>query len=200
MPSATTQTIAQPKAALSPELHARADELAAEMLSGIVAIDGPSGAGKSTFADALVSRLRARGIGVVLVRTDDFATWDDPVAWWPELENDVLQAFIRRHDYRYRPRVWVDGTPELGSPVWLRWEPLLVIEGVSSARRRIAERLTHALWIDGASAAERLERAVARDGEDSREFLSRWQQFERGWFAVDRTRDRCRVLDSPSGR
>ncbi|MGC4936093.1 uridine kinase family protein [Gordonia sp. DT30] len=165
------------------------------MVSGIVAVDGPSGAGKSTVADALVARLRARGTGVVLVRTDDFATWDNPVGWWPELENDVLQAFSRRHDYRYRPRVWVDGVPETGDRVWVRWEPLLVIEGVSAARRRIADRLSHALWLDGASAEERLERAVARDGEHSRPLLQEWQQFERGWFAVDRTRERCRVLD-----
>lgn len=180
---------------LPDELDARLDDLAAEMISGIVAIDGPSGAGKSTVADALVAKLRARGTGVVLVRTDDFATWDNPVAWWPELETDVLHAFIRRRDYRYRPRVWVDGVPEIGSRIWYRWEPLLVIEGVSAARRRIADRLTYSLWLDGAPAAERLERAVARDGEESRPFLQRWQQFERGWFAVDRTRDRCRVLD-----
>ncbi len=171
------------------------DELAAEMDTGIVAIDGPSGAGKSTVADALVDRLRERGIGVQLIRTDHFATWDNPVAWWPEMETDVLQAFIRRHDYRYRPMVWRDGVPEPGRPVWLRWEPLLIIEGVSSARRRIAPRLSHSLWLDGGTAAERLERSVARDGEESRPMLERWQRFERGWFAVDRTRDRCRVLD-----
>ncbi|MEE3851637.1 hypothetical protein VZC37_14935 [Gordonia sp. LSe1-13] len=165
------------------------------MDSGIVAIDGPSGAGKSTVADALVSRLRANRVGVQLIRTDDFATWDNPVAWWPELETDVLQAFVRRHDYHFRPRVWRDGVPEPGRLVWLRWEPLLIIEGVSSARRRIAPRLTHSLWLDGGTAAERLERSVARDGEGSRPQLERWQQFERGWFAVDRTRERCRVLD-----
>ncbi len=171
------------------------DDLAAEMDSGIVAIDGPSGSGKSTVADALVARLRQRGTGVQLIRTDDFATWDNPVAWWPELETDLLQAFIRRHDYHYRPRVWRDGVAKPGRLVWLRWEPLLIMEGVSSARRRIAPRLTHSLWLDGGSAAERLERAVARDGEESRPLLQRWQQFERGWFAVDGTRQRSRVLD-----
>lgn len=181
--------------AIDPYVDAQLDELAAEMVSGIVAIDGPSGAGKSTVADALVAKLTARGTGVVLVRTDEFATWDNPVAWWPELESDVLHSFVRRRDYRYRPRVWVDGEPTLGSRVWYQWEPLLIVEGVSSARRRIADRLTYALWLDGGTAPERIERAVARDGEASRPFLERWQQFERGWFAVDRTRERCRVLD-----
>lgn len=184
---------------LSPSVDAALDELAAEVRSGIVAIDGPSGAGKSTVADALVGKLRDRGTGVVLVRTDDFATWDDPVAWWPELEHDVLHAFARRRDYRYHPRVWVDGVPSKGARVWYRWQPLLVIEGVSAARRSVAARLSHALWLDGASAADRLRRTVARDGEDARADLERWQQFESGWFAVDRTRERCRVLDAPDG-
>ncbi|MFT4127669.1 MAG: (d)CMP kinase [Gordonia sp. (in: high G+C Gram-positive bacteria)] len=181
--------------ALAPAVDARLDELAAEMTSGIVAIDGPSGSGKSTVADVLMAKLAARGTGAVLVRTDDFATWDNPVAWWPELEADVLHAFARHRDYRYRPRVWVDGIPEPGSRVWVRWQPLLIVEGVSAARRSVAERLTWALWLDGGPQAERLERAVARDGEGVREHLRRWQQFERGWFAIDRTRERCTVLD-----
>ncbi|UCZ88782.1 (d)CMP kinase [Gordonia sp. WA4-43] len=180
---------------VSPQTRARVTELAARLDAGIVAIDGPSGAGKSTIADLLVADLRARGVGVTLVRTDDFATWDDPVAWWPELETDVLHPFTRRRDYRYRPRVWQDGVPAPGPRVWIEWQPLLIIEGVSSARRRIADRLSHALWLDGGTPSERLERTVARDGEDARGHLQAWQEFERGWFGVDRTRERCVVLD-----
>ena len=41
-----------------------------------------------------------------------------------------------------------------------------------------------------------LERAVARDGEQAREPLRRWQEFERGWFAVDRTRARCHIVET----
>ncbi|MFT4044628.1 MAG: (d)CMP kinase, partial [Gordonia sp. (in: high G+C Gram-positive bacteria)] len=169
---------------LDAAIDSHLDEIAAEAVSGIIAIDGPSGAGKSTIADALVAKLAARGTSVVLVRTDDFATWANPVAWWPELESDVLHAFTRRRDYRYRPRVWVDGEPRIGKRVWYRWEPLLIIEGVSSARRRIADRLAYSLWVDGVSPQQRLERAVARDGEQCRSFLQAWQEFERGWFAV----------------
>ncbi|MFE0748974.1 uridine kinase [Gordonia sp. NPDC058843] len=180
---------------VNPQTRARITELAHRLDAGIVAIDGPSGAGKSTIADLLVAELRARGVGVTLVRTDDFATWDDPVAWWPELEADVLHPFGRRRDYRYRPRLWQDGVPTPGPRVWIEWQPLLIIEGVSSARRRIADRLSHALWLDGGSPAERLERTVTRDGEDARAHLEAWQDFERGWFGVDHTRERCVVLD-----
>lgn len=73
------------------------------LTDGIVAIDGPSGAGKSTFAAELVRVLADRGRTCVLISTDDYATWDDPASWWPELERDVISAFERRHDYFYRP-------------------------------------------------------------------------------------------------
>lgn len=183
-------------ARLSPRLARRLDEIADRLGSGIVALDGPTGAGKSTVADALAKRLKDRGVGVLVVRTEDFATWDDPAAWWPDLEREVLLPFIRRRDLNYRPRVWTDGEPHPGPAVWLRWQPLLIIEGVTAARRQISRHLTEALWLDGGSAEQRLARSVARDGEHSRDRLAAWQQFEDGWFAVDRTRSRCLVLDA----
>ncbi|WP_132992433.1 uridine kinase family protein [Gordonia zhaorongruii] len=174
----------------------KAHEIAARdgLTEGIVAIDGCSGAGKSTFAAELVQALADRGRRSVLVSTDDFATWDDPAAWWPEMERDVIRAYERHHDYLYRPRVWVDGAPHVGPSVWTRWQPILIIEGVTSARRSVADRLTAAYWLDGPNEEERLERTVARDGEGQRAHLARWQRFEEGWFAVDGTRSRCRVI------
>lgn len=172
-----------------------ADQLIADgTVSGIIAVDGPSGSGKSTFADALVSRLDAQGVRSILIRTDDFATWDCPVSWWPELENDVLHAFTRGRDIEYRPRVWTGPVAQPGPLVWVRWQPLLIVEGVSSARHSMAARLACGLWLDGPSHAERLARTVARDGEAERVHLRRWQEFEDGWFAVDETRTRCRVV------
>ncbi len=178
-----------------------ADDVAVRggLTDGMVAIDGPSGAGKSTFAAELVRALADRGRQAVLISTDDYATWDDPAAWWDEMERDVISAYERHHDYTYRPRVWVDGVPAAGPEVWVRWQPILVVEGVTSARRRSAHRFTKRFWIDGPTAAERLARTVARDGEAERDHLQRWQDFEEGWFAVDDTRARCEVL-GPSRR
>lgn len=163
---------------------------------GLVAIDGPSGAGKSTYAQRLVDDLRSDGARVALVRTDHYATWDDPVSWWPRMVDEVLTPLSRGWDAHYCPVLWSDGAPHPGPEVRLRWAPLVVIEGVSSARRSFADRLDLALWLGGGSAAERLERAVARDGEAERENLRRWQEFERGWFAVDGTRDRCIPIET----
>lgn len=172
--------------------HRIADDRALQ--SGIIAVDGPSGAGKSTFADSLVSRLTELGRHCLLIRTDDYATWDEPASWWPELERHVLAPYRRSHDVAYRPRVWVDGVPHPGPERRLPWAPLLILEGVTSARRAIASRLDRALWIEGPDPVERLERSVASDGEDQRDHLAAWQRFEHGWFAVDDTRSRCEIL------
>lgn len=162
---------------------------------GVVAIDGPSGAGKSTYAQRLVDDLRADGNRVALVRTDHYATWDDPVSWWPLLIEEVIDPLTRGRNAFYRPMVWRAGVPSPGDELRLPWAPLIVIEGVSSARRSFADRISLGLWLDGGTADQRLERAVARDGEESRAELVRWQDFERGWFAVDGTRERCVVVE-----
>ena len=182
----------------SPELISAAYRLAdsGDVRSGIVVIDGPSGSGKSTFADAFVDRLSERGQKAMLVRTDHFATWDDPASWWPELESDVLAPFRRSHDVAYRPRIWADGVARPGPVQRVRWAPLLVLEGVTAARSEISDRADRAFWLDGPDAHARLTRTVARDGEDQRELLAAWQRFEEGWFAVDGTRERCEVVDA----
>ncbi|ACU34175.1 hypothetical protein KCV87_19520 [Actinosynnema pretiosum subsp. pretiosum] len=148
----------------------------------LIAVDGPSGSGKTTYA---------RSLGGVVVPTDHFATWDDPVAWWPRLVEGVLEPLWRDEPAHYQRVEWVGGEPKPGE--WITFEPpeVLVLEGVSSARRAIADRLDLAVWVEVPSESERLERAVARDGEDCRIHLRRWQDFERGWFAVDGTKARA---------
>jgi hypothetical protein len=61
------------------------------MLTRIVAIDGLGGSGKSSFALRLSRELG----GAVIVQTDDFATWDNPIDWWPDLLEWVLIPISR---------------------------------------------------------------------------------------------------------
>ena len=150
----------------------------------LVAVDGPSGSGKSVFADRLVAELP----DAVLVRTDDFATWDDPVAWWPRLVDGVLVPLSAGRPGRYRRTEWRDGRPYPGREVTVRVPRVLLVEGVSSGRRSIRPRLSYLVWCELPDPAARLARAVARDGEQCRDQLRAWQSFETGWFAVDDTR------------
>jgi uridine kinase len=149
----------------------------------LVAIDGPSGSGKSTVADLLAERL-----GATIVRTDEFATWDDPVAWWPRLFDGVLEPLAAGRAGRYTSTEWTDGVPRPGRVITVNPPKVLLLEGVSAGRRSIRNRLSALLWCEVPDRAERLARAVARDGEESRAPLMTWQDFEDGWFAVDGTK------------
>ncbi|MEV6611862.1 hypothetical protein [Kutzneria sp. NPDC051319] len=148
----------------------------------IIAIDGPSGAGKSHYAATL---------GRPIVPTDHFATWDDPVAWWPRLVEGVIKPLLDGSCGRYRRMDWSGGGPVLGPEVVVEPTEVLVVEGVSAGRRAAAPWLSQLIWVE---AADALERAVARDGEASRADLVRWKDFERGWFPVDGTRDRADLI------
>lgn len=154
----------------------------------MLAIDGPSGSGKSTLAAKIVTGLAERGARVALVSTDEFATWAEPVSWWPRLESGVLEPLRAGRPGTYRRVDWSSGVPVPGEEVAIAVPEVLVLEGVSSGRARLRPSLSVLVWLDGGSEAERLERAVERDGESSRAELRRWQLFERGWYAVDGTR------------
>jgi hypothetical protein len=173
------------------------DRLVAALLAGparlgrvrVLALDGPSGSGKSTLAAAVVAELRSRGRRTALVSTDEFATWADPVAWWPRLDDGVLTPLERGEPGRYRRTDWSTGIPRPGELVEVPAPDVLVLEGVSAGRASVRGRLTALHWVEFGAAEDRLARAVARDGVASRPELAQWQRFERGWFAVDGTRD-----------
>ncbi|MGL4306316.1 MAG: uridine kinase family protein [Mycobacteriaceae bacterium] len=154
----------------------------------VLAIDGPSGSGKSTFADRLMSELQ--GVHTSIVRTDSLASWENPVAWWGHLEECLLLPLSRSEVGQYQELLWVKGNP-FGSR-WIRVPvpEVLILEGMSSARKAGWKFLSGAIWIEEPNRRERLNRAVSRDGEHCREKLKTWQLFEDGWFAVDETRAR----------
>jgi Ni2+-binding GTPase involved in maturation of urease and hydrogenase len=52
----------------------------------LIAIDGPGGAGKTTLAVRLAQELQA-----AVIHTDEFASWDNPVDWWPEMLERALE-------------------------------------------------------------------------------------------------------------
>ncbi|GAA3559102.1 hypothetical protein GCM10022222_48420 [Amycolatopsis ultiminotia] len=152
----------------------------------MLAIDGPSGAGKSALAGSVADAL---GHSAALVSTDAFATWADPVAWWPHLERGVLEPLALGRAGQYRRMDWTSGEPRPGELVHVAVPEVLVLEGVSSGRRAIRGRLSWLCWLEGGSEADRLIRTTTRDGPEARTELRRWQLFERGWFAVDGTRE-----------
>jgi energy-coupling factor transporter ATP-binding protein EcfA2 len=153
----------------------------------VLAIDGPSGSGKTTLAVAVCDALRERGVSVGLVPADHFATWDEPAAWWPRLESGVLAPLAVGEPGRYRRTDWSGDRPRLGEWVPVPVPEVLVLEGVTTGRASVRDRLSVLHWVELPGAAARLDRSVGRDGERYRGELARWQRYELGWFAVDGT-------------
>jgi uridine kinase len=150
----------------------------------LVAVDGPSGAGKTVFAQRLATALEAP-----VVHTDDLVDgWDDQFTFWDRLEKTVLGPLRRGETACYPRYQWQTGTFD-ATPVCLDPAPVVIVEGVSAARRLIRPELSLAIFLT-APAPLRLARALARDGDDSlafRAYLGRWRVAEDRHFAEDET-------------
>lgn len=169
--------------AAHPALLARVRELLAVneaprgMAVQLVAIDGHGGAGKSTLAQLL-----ARELGAETVHTDDFASWEEPLDWWPRLVEAVLEplaAGAQQLDYP-RSSWWPDHRPDavVAQPVTL----VMLIEGVTALRNEFRPYLTLGIWVE-TPVETCLARGIARDAGQGapEEIEARW----RAWLAAE---------------
>jgi uridine kinase len=141
----------------------------------IVAVDGRGGSGKSTFAARLAT---LRG-GVQVAHTDDFATWDNPVNWWPRCIAELLDPLQHGELARYEVSAW-DGVPR--PSVEIAPDGLVILEGVTASREAFRPYLALAVWIETPRELC-LERGVERDGEGMRAQWEAWQAAEDGYIA-----------------
>ena len=153
----------------------------------VVAVDGPGGAGKSLFAARL-----ARALGdAAVIHTDDFASWENPHNWWPRLEEQVLGPLERGEAVRYQRYDW--NRHELGEWHDVPVSDVVIVEGVSSSRSDVKDRLTMAIWIESPREV-RLARGLERDGEAMRLAWDKWMAEEDAFFERDGTRERADVI------
>jgi hypothetical protein len=154
----------------------------------LVAVDGPSGAGKSVFADRLADALAALPGGgrPPVVHTDDLLDgWADQFTFWRRLEERVLAPLRAGRPGGYQRYSWAR-REFLPRVVPVPVVPVLIVEGVSAARRAVRPETTLAVLVD-APAELRLARAVARDGPGILPELRRWHEGEGTHFAADGT-------------
>jgi uridine kinase len=152
----------------------------------LVAIDGPGGAGKSTFAAAL-----AAAAGAPLVHTDDFASADNPIDWWPRLLAQVIEPLSRGEAAHYQRYDWPSET--LAEWQTVHPAPIVIVEGVSAARREWRHHLAYVIWIE-TPRDERLRRAVERDGADALDDWAVWMAAEDAHYRRDPTKEHADVV------
>jgi uridine kinase len=154
----------------------------------LVAVDGPAGSGKTTYAVRLAAEL-----GCQVVHSDDFPVpWEEgPGGWFHALEEQVLHPLQQGRAGGFRRYDWVRGehTEHVAVPV----APVLVIEGVGTARASVARLLAFTVWVE-APEAVRLARVLKRDGPELEPRWRAWFAAEKAWFAADRTRDRADLI------
>lgn len=149
----------------------------------LIAVDGCGGSGKSTFAARLAGALG----GAPIIPTDDFASAELPIEWWPRMRDQVILPLRSGGTGHYQRYDWPSG--ELAEWVEVPRAPAVIIEGVSSGRLEWASELAFLIWVE-APRRVRLARGLERDGAAARQL---WL----GWMAAE---DRYRRLHQPKQR
>src|SRR5438067_9268920 len=145
----------------------------------LVGIDGCGGGGKTTFATRLSRALDSSPI----IHTDDFASHDEPIEWWPAMLHDVVEPLMRREAASYRPYDWA--TRQRTEVVTVQPAPVVLIEGVGATRAAWRDKLVMHIWVD-CPRDLRLQRGIARDGEALRDFWVGWMRAEDEYVAAER--------------
>ncbi|MFF4763258.1 uridine kinase [Streptomyces sp. NPDC001292] len=147
----------------------------------LVGIDGHAGSGKSTFTGKLAVALG----GAPVLHLDDVASHEELFDWEGRLLSEVVEPLGRGATARYAPYDW--RARRFGSARELPPAPVILVEGVGAGRRALRRHLAHLLWMD-LPREEAWGRGRSRDGEEQREFWSRWVEAERRHFAEDPSR------------
>ena len=142
----------------------------------VAGIDGCGGAGKSTLAERLSTHLP----DCQIVHTDDFASWDNPVDWWPRLLEQVLEPLAAGRVGRYQRYDWVERR-------LAEWHvvdaPLVILEGVTATRQEFGDYLALRIWVD-CPREVRLQRGLERDGVEAASLWQAWMQAEDEYCAA----------------
>jgi uridine kinase len=108
-----------------------------------IAIDGRGGSGKSTLAKRLAQKLQAE-----IIETDNFASWDHPLDWWPLVIERVLEPIkngVRTLSYP-RSKWWPSHYPDpiIDQPV----TKVMILEGVSALRKEFRPYIDIGIFVD----------------------------------------------------
>jgi uridine kinase len=131
-----------------------------------VGIGGRGGAGKSTLA--------SRIDGAQVVSTDEF--WDGEAFGLSRLRDEVFDRLIAGDAAHYAAWDWAARRP--GGIRVIEPRGIVVVEGVCALHRMFRDDYDVRVWVEAPYEA-RLERGLARDGEEARAtWVERWMPME----------------------
>lgn len=143
-----------------------------------IAVDGHGGSGKSTLAKWLSEKL-----GAEIIHTHDFAGWDNPLNWYPNVIKQVFEPIKGGvSTLSYQPASWWENhhpDPIENQPA----TPIMILEGVSSSRSEFRDYISLSIFVDTPKDVC-LERGVNRDtgtGKGIEELTKIWEE----WFAEE---------------
>lgn len=143
----------------------------------VIGVDGHGGSGKSTLAAELAGLLAAE-----VVHTDDFASGDDLLDWWPLVIDQVFLPMTRGAKSLSYPRTrWWPGhhpEPVTGQSV----TPVMILEGVTALRAEFRPYLAFGIYVDTAREVC-MQRGCLRDrgraGHDDDRIRAIWEEWYR---------------------
>ncbi len=151
----------------------------------LIGIDGCGGSGKSRLARTLASAFSH----ATIVEMDDFYLPSSlrkdkefipgqigPLFDWRRLKNQVLVPLSQNSRAKYQRYDW--NSDSLAEWHTISPEELVIIEGVYSTRRELADFYDFRIWVE-CPREVRLARGIARDGEGMRKrWESEWMPME----------------------
>lgn len=157
----------------------------------VVALDGFSAAGKSTLASLLSGHLDS-----AVVHGDDFyrdmpeperlelspAGGIENYFDWRRMRSEALEPLSKGRSATYRPFDWEAGSG-LGEPVTVESRPVVVVEGVYSARPELSSVVDVAVFVE---TPERERNVRRRLRHDPSEWELRWDAAEQLYFRTVR--------------
>jgi uridine kinase len=162
------------------------------MRTRAIAIDGCGGAGKSTLAQRVAAALdRAQ-----VVPTDDFARPENPVDWWPEVVECVLEPLHANAPGRYLRYDWLTRSASEWVEVWPA--DYVLLEGVSASRHAFRPYLSLTVWVETPRDI-RLRRGLARDGPEARDQWLAWMAREDAYVTREQPRQQANLIVSGTG-
>lgn len=151
-----------------------AAELAAAREPWVLLIDGRSGAGKTVLARELAART-----GATLVSLDEvYPGWDGLAAGADAVPGIIQHGTWRRWN-------WADDAP--GEQAQIARDGSLIVEGCGAISRASRPLADHAWWIERDD-ADRMARALGRDGDTYAPHWERWARQEEAHLAGEQPR------------